>query len=160
MNISCVLGKDLETYLAKFNDMKVNYDRFSPGIFEGFEGFSPIDVVEDKCQFIIATTKDNEVVGVIKFKRYKSSNHDFLSEDDFLSYKKGIKNYKGIMFVDVREDFRKMGIAKQMISHFCNITEKEGTKTAIRLGRLTSLGKDAKLLDIFREYLPGRDVKL
>lgn len=34
MNISCVLGKDLETYLAKFNDMKVNYDRFSPGIFE------------------------------------------------------------------------------------------------------------------------------
>ena len=64
------------------------------------------------------------------------------------------------MFVDVREDFRKMGIARQMISYFCNITEKEGAKTAIRLGRLTSLGKDAKLLDIFREYLPGRDVKL
>ena len=85
MNISCVLGKDLETYLAKFNDMMVNYDRFSPGIFKGFEGFSPIDVVEDKCQFIIATTEDNEVVGVIKFKRYKSSNHDFLSEEDFLA---------------------------------------------------------------------------
>lgn len=160
MKINHVLGKNISSYIKELNEMKVNYERFSPGIFEGFEGFSPIDIQEDKCQFIIATNEQKDIVGAIKFKRYKFNNHEFLSEDNFFSSENEIKNYKGIMFVDVREDYRKQGIARKMIKYLCDMTKMEGNKTAIRLGKLTYLGKEAKLLNIFKEYLPKGDVKL
>lgn len=160
MKIVHILGENLKSYLIEFNEMKVNHERFSPGIFENFEGFSPIDIDEHKCQFIIATNEEKDVIGVIKLKRYKFFNHEFLSEEDFQAHKKRIKNYKGIMFIDVREDFRKQGVARQMIKHLCDITKEEGTKTSIRLGKLTHLGKEAKLLNIFKEYLPEWDIKL
>lgn len=153
-------GNNICDFVSKFNKMDIDYKRFSFGIFEGFEGFSPIDLEENQCNFIISVNTNNDIVGVIKFKRYKMNNHEYLSEDNFNSYKKGIKNYKGIMFVDVREDFRRKGVARNMIKLLADITNKETSKTAIRLGKLTHLGKQAKLLEIFKEYLPNNDIKL
>ena len=160
MNVFHISGENISDFLSKFNKMEIDYKNFSFGIFKGFEGFSPIDLDWKECQFIIATDDFNNVIGVIKFKRYKLLNHEYLSEEDFNSYKNGIKNYKGIMFVDVREDYRRQGIAKQMIKLFCDITDKETSKTCVRLGKLTNLGRDAKLLEIFKEYLPDRDIRL
>lgn len=159
MKIHYVKGEELLDFLNKFKTMDVAFEDFSGGIYEGFDIFSPIDTDEPKCNFIIST-HDNNIVGVIKFKRYKMRNHDYLSEDDFKSYKTGIKNYKGIMFVDVRKDYRRNGIATNMIKHICEITKAEGRKSGFRLGKLTPLGKDAKLLNIFKTYLPDGDVKL
>lgn len=153
-------GNNIYNFISKFNEMDIDYSRFSLGIFKGFEGFSPIDLEENKCNFILSVNETNDIVGVIKFKRYKMSNHDYLSENDFNSYKNGIKNYKGIMFVDVREDFRRKGVSRSMIKLLADITNTETSKTAIRLGKLTHLGKQAKLLEIFKEYLPNRDIKL
>lgn len=160
MKIFYVNGNDMVGFISKFNIMEIDYDKFSPGIFKGFEGFSPIDIEENQCNFIVSINEANDIIGVIKFKRYKMSNHAYLSEEDFNAYENGIKNYKGIMFVDVREDFRQKGVARNMIKHLADITNEETSKTAIRLGKLTYMGKQAKLLKIFKEYLPNRDVKL
>lgn len=159
MKIHYVKGEELQDFLNKFNTMDVTFESFSGGIYKGFDIFSPIDLDEPKCNFIISTNGD-DIVGVIKFKRYKTRNHDYLSEDDFKSYKTGIKNYKGIMFVDVREDYRRNGIATKMIKYICEITKAEGTKSGFRLGKITKLGKYAKLLNIFKTYLPNGDIKI
>lgn len=159
MKIHYVKGEQLLDFLNNFNVLEVSYESFSGGIYKGFDIFSPIDLDEPKCNFIISTY-DNNILGVIKFKRYKLRNHDYLSEDDFKFYKAGIKNYKGIMFVDVREEYRRNGIATNMIKYICEITKAEGHKSGFRLGKLTPLGKDAKLLNIFKMHLPNGDIKL
>lgn len=158
MQVFYVKGNDIKEFIGNFNDMNVNYDSFQFGIYEGFEGFSPIDIDEGKCQFILASNEDNDIIGVIKFKRYKQRNHEYLTEEDFTS--KPRLNYKGIMFVDVREDYRRKGVATEMIKLFSDITDKEGDKTSVVLGKLTHLGRDAKLLDIFKQHLPNNKVKL
>lgn len=160
MRIHYILGSNLANFLNEFKQMDVDYDFCKIGLYQGFRFFSPIDLDEDTCQFILATNDENEIVGVLKFKRYKTSNHDYVSEDEFKSYTKSIKTYKGIRFVDVREDCRKQGIAREMIKCLCDMTITEGDKTHIQLGMLTPLGKKAKLKDIFKEYLPNTTIKI
>ncbi|MBQ8997081.1 MAG: GNAT family N-acetyltransferase [Clostridium sp.] len=159
MRVYCVNGDEITEFLNNFNKIEVSYESFSGGIYNGFDIFSPIDLDEPKCKFIFAADEEN-ILGVIKFKRYKMRNHDYLSEEEFKTYKTGIKNYKGIMFVDVKDDYRRNGIAKEMIKYLCDITKAEGPKTGFRLGKLTPLGKKANLISIFKTYLPNGDIKL
>lgn len=161
MSIYCVTSEMLGGFLNNFNKLNISYKDFSGGIFEGFDFFSPIDIESSYCNFIISVDDSNQdIIGVIKFKRYRSSNHEYLSEEEFLSSKRKIKNYKGIMFVDVKDSYRNKGIATNMIKYLCELTNSEVTKTGFRLGKLTPLGKKANLLSIFKEFSISNDIKI
>lgn len=112
----------------------------------GFTYFSTLDIgVQgnlDGYKFIVAS-KDNEILGLLLFAR--------LNEEQNPCKKCGTLN---LFYVDVREDVRNKGIAKQLFAGWAKYLEDAGSKKEfIQLSSETILGKQAKIHLIAKKAL-------
>lgn len=110
--------------------------------FNGFELMQPYmfsdfklgDTPENGCQYLIALNDNDEVCGVLKWKRYSLPDHQFVPENEA----EPEDNYNAIRLIDVRKDQRNIGIAKTLMRAFSNLLSKEEFVVG---GRATSMGK-------------------
>lgn len=89
------------------------------------------------CQYLLAL-EAGEVVGVLKWKRYRLPDHAYVPEDDADAE----ENYLAIRFVDVKQAYRQTGIAKALLRAF---SEREAEELPIVGGRATPAGERANI---------------
>ena len=112
----------------------------------GFTYFSTLDIGTEGnsagYEFIVAS-KDKEILGLLLFAR--------LNREQNPCKKGGTLN---LFYVDVREDVRNKGIAKQLFAGWAKYLEDtENKKEFIQLSSETILGKQAKIHSIAKKTL-------
>jgi GNAT superfamily N-acetyltransferase len=113
-----VIFGETNNIVKYFNDYPVYYDD-GIGYYEGFDLMRPAffnnydlgHTPEVGCQYLLRLGEDGEVIGVIKWKRYGLPDHQFVSEGE----KNEVNNYIAIRFVDVHENHRRKGVAKELV---------------------------------------------
>ena len=86
--------------------------------YEGFELLQPYafqlsdlkNSPENGCQYLVRLNEKQEIIGVLKWKRYSLPDHLFVPENE----KDQTDNYIAIRFIDIHKDYRKRGIAKEL----------------------------------------------
>lgn len=133
--------------------LAVDESTMSVPVFEGFHYFSPEDFKEHEVgtRFIVATEQSTgEVVGVLKFKRYDSEDHSFVSEENAVS----TTNYVAVRYVNVRSDCKRRGIAKKLYEE---LNESVVHADAVIGSGLSEEGRLAKLGEIRKETITRCD---
>lgn len=125
----------------------VDAEGWSVPVFEGFRYFSPIDFKQQEIgtRFILATYKE-EIVGVMKTKRYAQDNHAYVDEKE----KRTIPNYIAIRYVDVREDFKRRGMASALYKH---LNTRLNSSDTVISSPLSAEGEKAALHTIRTTYI-------
>jgi len=85
--------------------------------------------------------RSDEIIGVLKYKRYARKNHQTVLEKD----KNKIKIYVAIRFVGVKETYKRQGVATNL---FKRLSEDIGPNDHLVLSPLTKEGRAAKLLEV------------
>ena len=160
MKIEFVKGDNFKEYVDSLNRMDIDTESYNINMFKGFAYFSPIDLNSDGSNFLVAVDENiNQIVGVLKIKRYALSNHKYVSEEEIINKFFTNKTYIGVRYLDVRVDYKRKGIATELIKNICNIINQEANiKTEIKLSFLTQEGSIAKLNQIFKKY--AKNIKI
>lgn len=98
-NLSITLEEDV-TYYSHF-------DLLSPRFFVDLD----INQGELGCQYLFLLEND-KIIGAIKWKRYSIPHHQFVSEDDTQ------ESYVAIRLVDIHENYRQKGYAKELVKYW------------------------------------------
>lgn len=144
-------GVDLQ---GNFQSSKMYYVGGNP-YYEDFVFVNPWDFSNEGSnygsRFIVAYT-DNKIVGVLKVKRYAKRTHDYVPEE--LAQLK--KTYLAVRYIDVRSDFKGLGVASCLISYFNSLlTQGE----LIILSNLSTEGRKVKLKALFKRLCPTSTIK-
>lgn len=142
MRYDLLTKKEMTKMLSK---TQIN-DKSSVPVFAEFRYLSPIDLSEEGSEYntkYIVAYRSDEIIGVLKYKRYARRTHQTVLEKD----KHKTKNYIAIRFVDVKEPFKRQGVATNLITR---LSKEVGPNDHLVLSPLTKEGKTAKLLDIAR----------
>lgn len=129
---------------------KIDEKTMNIPVFDGFYYFAPFDFEKHAftrgSRFIVAIdTKTNQIIGVMKIKRYNLVDHSFVPE----SKKDEIPHYIAILYVDVHRSWKQRGIATALYKEL----NKQITKPNVICG--TALSKEGKLakLDQLRKRI-------
>lgn len=154
MDFLYVKGTELSKYINE--DMKVNYEDFKGGIYEGFTFFSPFDLKSYKDNNYFLAVEDGNIVGILKYKRYAFKDNSYVPEEELLKAKPR-KNYLGVSYIDIHNDYKRQGIATKMLKAMnCWIREGEIIKVSFETGE----GKDANILKTFKRELTKAKVSV
>lgn len=112
-----------------------NFDLMKPSIFHNFKQGMNSEV---GCRYLLLL-EGNEVIGVLKWKRYGLPNHEFVSEDEVNEK----ESYVAIRLIDVNEKYRQEGHALELIRYWSrNILRLEDIVVG---GKATPKGKGANI---------------
>jgi len=95
-------------------------------VFENFHYFQPSNFRENSS-YIVAFNNKEDIIGILKYSFY----------DDFC----------GMNYIDVHKDYRRHGIATQLIEYFCNFMDAD---IDIKVSHMSFEGSKAHILDIFK----------
>lgn len=162
MRFEFIKGNDLKKSIKSLNEMEVDDKTYNIPMYKDFSYFSPVDLESDGSNFFIAVDEEiNEIVGVLKIKRYTKDTYKYIPEEEIWNQIFVNKMCIGVKFLDVREDYQRRGIATELIKQMCNMVNKEvDLKTKIELSFLTKAGSKAKLDKIFKKYIKGLKVNI
>lgn len=138
-----------------FFESKAVYEEESFFYYEGFHLMSPrffddgdaMRGAEYGCQYLLALNAEQEVIGILKWKRYGIPNHDFISEE-----KCGEEDsYIGIRFIDVESSNRRKGIALSLVKHWSQHIVRPEDKVVG--GKATEMGRQSGIHDWMKREL-------
>lgn len=134
--------KHIQDFFAKMKTYKEEdghvyfegFDLMKPSFFEDIKNeCSP----EEGCQYLLYLNEQEEVVGILKWKRYGIPNHEYVQEDE------SKESYVAIRFVDVVAECRDKGVAISLIKHWSENNLRFNDKVVG--GKATPKGKEVNI---------------
>lgn len=119
--------------------IKILEERYSISKFENFKYFSPEDLVNwhDKSNYLV-TYHNKKIVGVIKYGVFGHEEKEY-----------------GICYIDVNNEFKRRGIAKELITELNKYLDLE---LKLYISKPSDEGELCKINDLFKGLITRRSV--